>query len=163
MGNKSLFPVVAVPHAFFGTFFRIERNYFPLRVGSPTVRAVVGAPASRRWFLLQQLQAGDFPPAPAPLRAVCRSKTALHKVESALLRRSRGWGLLPAKLVYSVTSRGLSSGQTTGAACTAGCSVRCLHELRVFPVGEFRAHSRWGAAAENENDQHVQNTRWSFL
>ena len=43
MGNKSLFPVVAVPLAFFGTFFRFERKYHPLRGGSPTVRAVVGA------------------------------------------------------------------------------------------------------------------------
>ena len=43
MGNKSLFPVVAVPPAFFGTFFRFERKYVPLRGGSPTVRAGVGA------------------------------------------------------------------------------------------------------------------------
>ena len=43
MGNKSLFPVVAVPRAFFGTFFRFERKYYPLRGGSPTVRAAVGA------------------------------------------------------------------------------------------------------------------------
>ena len=43
MGNRSLFPEVAVPRAFFGTFFRFERKYYPLRGGSPTVRAVVGA------------------------------------------------------------------------------------------------------------------------
>ena len=43
MGNKSLFPVVAVPRAFFGTFFRFERKYCPTRGGSPTIRAVVGA------------------------------------------------------------------------------------------------------------------------
>ena len=29
MGNRSLFPGVAVPHAFFGTFFRVERKYDP--------------------------------------------------------------------------------------------------------------------------------------
>ena len=34
---------VAVPRAFFGTFFRFERKYCPPRGGSPTVRAVVGA------------------------------------------------------------------------------------------------------------------------
>ena len=34
---------VAVPLAFFGTFFRFERKYYPSRGGSPTVRAVVGA------------------------------------------------------------------------------------------------------------------------
>ena len=43
MGNKGLFHVVAVPRAFFGTFFRFERKYCPLRGGSPNVRAVVGA------------------------------------------------------------------------------------------------------------------------
>ncbi len=44
MGNRSLFPVVAVPLAFFGTFFRIERKYCPPQGGSPIVRAGVGAP-----------------------------------------------------------------------------------------------------------------------
>ena len=34
---------VAVPHAFFGTFFRFERKYSPPRGGSPTTRAGVGA------------------------------------------------------------------------------------------------------------------------
>ena len=29
MGSKGLFPGVAVPHAFFGTFFRVERKYYP--------------------------------------------------------------------------------------------------------------------------------------
>ena len=43
MGNQGLFPVVAVPLAFFGTFFRFERKYCPPRGGSPTVRAGVGA------------------------------------------------------------------------------------------------------------------------
>ena len=35
--------VVAVPLAFFGTFFRFERKYCPPRGSSPTFRAVVGA------------------------------------------------------------------------------------------------------------------------
>ena len=43
--------VVAVPRAFFGTFFRFERKYFPSQGGSPTVRAVVGASAPG-WGLL---------------------------------------------------------------------------------------------------------------
>ena len=34
---------VAVPLAFFGTFFRFERKYSPPRGGSPTTRAGVGA------------------------------------------------------------------------------------------------------------------------
>ena len=48
MGSKGLFPGVAVPRAFFGTFFRAERKYYPLRGGSPTVRAVVGASIPHR-------------------------------------------------------------------------------------------------------------------
>ena len=50
MGNKGLFPVVAVPRAFFGTFFRTERKYYPPRGGSPTVRAGVGASSPRQGF-----------------------------------------------------------------------------------------------------------------
>ena len=48
MGNKGLFHVVAVPRAFFGTFFRFERKYYPSRGGSPTIRAVVGASGPNR-------------------------------------------------------------------------------------------------------------------
>ena len=50
MGNKGLFPGVAVPLAFFGTFFRTERKYYPSQGGSPTVRAVVGASCIRSGF-----------------------------------------------------------------------------------------------------------------
>ena len=50
MGNKGLFPVVAVPRAFFGTFFRFERKYYPPRGGSPNVRAGVGASSPRQGF-----------------------------------------------------------------------------------------------------------------
>ena len=32
-----------MPRAFFGTFFRFERKYYPPRGGSPTTRAGVGA------------------------------------------------------------------------------------------------------------------------
>ena len=39
---------VAVPRAFFVTFFRFERKYYPRRGGSPTVRAGVGASSSTR-------------------------------------------------------------------------------------------------------------------
>ena len=41
---------VAVPLAFFGTFFRTERKYYPSQGGSPTVRAVVGASCTRSGF-----------------------------------------------------------------------------------------------------------------
>ncbi len=33
----------------------------------------------------------------------------------------------------------------------------------LFPLVTFRTHRRRVSAAANENDQHVQNTRWSFL
>ena len=83
MGNKSLFPVVAVPRAFFGTFFRFERKYCPPRGGSPTVRAVVGASAP-------------------PRQEICACGR----------------------------TKGLSSGQTIGAARTDVRSACCLPELR---------------------------------
>ena len=44
---------VAVPRAFFGTFFRAERKYYPLRGGSPTSRAGVSASISRRGMRLK--------------------------------------------------------------------------------------------------------------
>ena len=50
MGNKGLFPGVAVPRAFFGTFFRFERKYYPPRGGSPNVRAGVGASIPQMGF-----------------------------------------------------------------------------------------------------------------
>ena len=50
MGSKGLFPVVAVPPAFFGTFFRFERKYYPPRGDSPTVRAGVGASIPAKEF-----------------------------------------------------------------------------------------------------------------
>ena len=50
MGNGSLFPGVAVPRAFFGTFFRFERKYCPLRGGSPSIRARVGASIPAKKF-----------------------------------------------------------------------------------------------------------------
>ena len=46
---------VAVPLAFFGTFFRFERKYYPSRGGSPTVRAVVGASSSSEGVLMTKL------------------------------------------------------------------------------------------------------------
>ena len=50
---------VAVPRAFFGTFFRFERKYYPLRGGSPTIRAVVGASSPPREFLTTKLSLND--------------------------------------------------------------------------------------------------------
>ena len=80
MGNGSLFPGVAVPRAFFGTFFRFERKYYPLRGGSPTVRAVVGAssPAGATRMRLRAHQRA-FPPFPLPFSPpFCYTETAIH-------------------------------------------------------------------------------------
>ena len=44
---------VAVPRAFFGTFFRAERKYYPLRGGSPTTSAGVGASIPSEGYALK--------------------------------------------------------------------------------------------------------------
>ena len=85
---------VAVPRAFFGTFFRFERKYFPLRGGSPTVRAVVGASAPG-WGLLpaklthidacRGLSAHYLHPFGSPTQA----KQHPHKAAPVLPHRSR--------------------------------------------------------------------------
>ncbi|MDD7662231.1 MAG: hypothetical protein PUJ39_05515, partial [Eubacteriales bacterium] len=94
MGNRSLFPVVAVPLAFFGTFFRTERKYYPSQGGSPTVRAVVGASAPG-WGLLpaklthidacRGLSAHYLHPFGSPTQA----KQHPHKAAPVLPHRSR--------------------------------------------------------------------------
>ena len=50
MGNRSLFPVVAVPLCFLWYFLSLRKKVLPPRGGSPTVRAGVGAssPSSGR-------------------------------------------------------------------------------------------------------------------
>ena len=48
---------VAVPRAFFGTFFRAERKYYPLRGGSPTTSAGVGASISPEGYAPKGLSA----------------------------------------------------------------------------------------------------------
>ena len=77
MGSKGLFPVVAVPLAFFGTFFRFERKYCPPRGGSPTARAGVGASIPQRGFSYTQQLAGGFPLAPCtPLDRLPKQKNS---------------------------------------------------------------------------------------
>ena len=70
MGSRSLFPVVAVPRAFFGTFFRFERKYYPFGAAAPPL-----APESAR-------QAPSF--------------TANFSLCGAYLRAHRGFPPLPA-------------------------------------------------------------------
>ena len=85
---------VAVPRAFFGTFFRFERKYFPPRGGSPTARAVIGASIPRRGFsdgrlISDRHKQGAFRSPPAPLRFAYPSKAAPHKAAPVLPHRSR--------------------------------------------------------------------------
>ena len=70
MGSRSLFHVVAVPRAFFGTFFRFERKYYPFGAAAPPL-----APESAR-------QAPSF--------------TANFSLCGAYLRAHRGFPPLPA-------------------------------------------------------------------
>ena len=70
MGNKRLFHGVAVPRAFFGTFFRFERKYYPFGAAAPPL-----APESAR-------QAPSF--------------TANFSLCGAYLRAHRGFPPLPA-------------------------------------------------------------------
>ena len=85
---------VAVPLAFFGTFFRTERKYYPSQGGSPTVRAVVGASCTRSGFPSgkvgvyrhrQVLSAHYLHPFGSPTQA----KQHPHKAAPVLPRRSR--------------------------------------------------------------------------
>ena len=90
MGNKGLFPGVAVPLAFFCTLFFRHRKK---SVSAPWDGKSQSAPESAR-----HSPPGEF---------------------------------LAAKLSPIVASRGLSSGQTIGAARTDVRSACCLPELRV--------------------------------
>ena len=120
-----------MPLAFFGTFFRFERKYFPLRGGSPTVRAVVGASCIRSGFPsgkvgVHRHRQVAFRSPPAPLRFAYPSKTAPHKAAPVLPRRSRC--VIPIGKSRSFP-RGKhsanhclqisSSGKTNSTACTA--------------------------------------------
>ena len=91
---------VAVPRAFFGTFFRAERKYCPPRGGRPTVRAGVGASGPAKGelptakLLPNAASRGLSARLPAPLRVACRNKDP-HKAANPALRRGRPipyWG-----------------------------------------------------------------------
>ena len=89
MGNKSLFPVVAVPPAFFGTFFRFERKYYPPRGDSPTVRAGVGASIPRRGFsdgrlISDRHKQGAFRSPPAPLQIIVAATNSFRQKKTSV-------------------------------------------------------------------------------
>ena len=158
MGIKGLFHVVAVPRAFFGTFFRFERKYFPLRGGSPTVRAVVGASIPRSGFPsgkvgVHRHRQVAFHSSPAPLWAACRSKLTNGplKWQAPLSRRSRC--IIPIGKSRSFPQdkhsanhclQISSSGKTNSTACTAvpfAVMLKNEHDRILKPPGKPQSHS----------------------
>ena len=117
MGNKGLFPGVAVPHAFFGTFFRVERKYYPPSGRQPHPLA----PESAR----QAPTKGEFLAAELPLFMQAGWLSARPPAPPSGSRRTN------AGVCACGRTKGLSSGQTIGAVRTAVRSACCLPELRV--------------------------------
>ena len=113
--------VVAVPLAFFGTFFRVERKYCPPRDGSPTVRAGVGAsvPPARDSFT-----------AKLPCVAISRGFLLAHCTPSVHLPKH-----------LNILSRAV-----VGASCftrgQAVCACGRTKELSARPLETF-GHRRW--------------------
>ena len=144
MGNKGLFPGVAVPLAFFCTlFFRHRKKSVSAPWGcKPFSRAGVGASSPTGAGICACGRTGGFPLAPSPLRIATRSNRAPHGTASPNPRRSRRviprhGELLTATLLPMMQAGGfplapctpsdrsrrensqeLSSGQTIGAART---------------------------------------------
>ena len=114
MGNKGLFPVVAVPLAFFCTLFFRHRKK---SVSAPWDGKSLSAPESARQappkgnflgrgFSLRSKQ-GGFPLAPLhPLRIATRNNRAPHGTASPYPRRGE---FLTAKLSFNEAIQGLSA------------------------------------------------------
>ena len=146
MGSKGLFPGVAVPLAFFGTFFRFERKYCPLRGGSPTVRAGVGAsfPPAGKGFA--PAGAPKFFPLALWKPSSTESRRETHKTASPNSRRSRRakplTDFFTAKLAYTAACRGLSARPLHPFGpprCIATKSLR-LRARGSFPRGKPLTH-----------------------
>ena len=126
-----------MPLAFFCTLFFRHRKK---SVSAPWDDQSQSAPESARQSppgagVCACGRTGGFPLAPSPLRIATRSNRAPHGTASPNPRRSRRviphrGDLLTAKLFHIAASRGLSSGQTIGAARTDVRSACCLPELR---------------------------------
>ena len=145
MGNKGLFPGVAVPLAFFCTLFFRHRKK---SVSAPWDGQSLSAPESARQSPPRGISCGKVvschasrvafrsPPCTpfgSPTEAIARP----IGLQALLPRRG---DLLTAKLSPIAASRGLSSGQTIGAARTAVRSACCLPErpgTRFPPVPQF--------------------------
>ena len=140
MGNRSLFPVVAVPLAFFCTLFFRHRKK---SVSAPWDGKSQFAPESARqtppgagqgYAPAGALGAFRSPPVPfgSPPEAIERSigLQALSPRRSRRVIPHRG-NFLRQSCRLSMQAGGLSSGQTISAARTAVRSACCLPELRV--------------------------------
>ena len=90
MGSRSLFHVVAVPRAFFGTFFRFERKYYPFGAAAPPLapESVRQAPHSQQTFRSAKRACGHnggFPSLPALFHSkhVIKLQTCFHTSRNA--------------------------------------------------------------------------------
>ena len=133
-----------MPHAFFGTFFRVERKYYPPSGRQPHPLA----PESAR----QAPTKGEFLAAELPLFMQAGWLSARPPAPPSGSRRTN------AGVCACGRTKGLSSGQTIGAVRTAVRSACCLPELRVanrlrrlypldtrfpsFPFGNLRIANR---------------------
>ena len=106
-----------MPHAFFGTFFRVERKYYPPSGRQPHPLA----PESAR----QAPTKGEFLAAELPLFMQAGWLSARPPAPPSGSRRTN------AGVCACGRTKGLSSGQTIGAVRTAVRSACCLPELRV--------------------------------
>ncbi len=104
-----------MPHAFFGTFFRVERKYYPPSGRQPHPLA----PESAR----QAPTKGEFLAAELPLFMQAGWLSARPPAPPSGSRRTN------AGVCACGRTKGLSSGQTIGAVRTAVRSACCLPEL----------------------------------
>ena len=116
MGNRSLFPGVAVPRAFFGTFFRFERKYSPLGVVAPPPAPESARQSPGENSLWQSWhtpsRAGDFPrgkrsarPAlPCPSLSFARTSGHIKTAAPEFLQKRRFFHFLLERLPLTPAS-----------------------------------------------------------
>ena len=162
-----------MPLAFFGTFFRFERKYCPPQGGSPSVRAVVGASSSSEGVLktkLAHIDAYSWLSA-RPLQPFGSSAGANQQPNGAASptpRRSRRVSPPAGECFRQSRRTPTQTGVLPRGKQPARLALSCTPfaawlNAELFPLEIFRPYSWQVSTAANENDQHVQNTRWSFL
>ena len=165
MGRKGLFPVVAVPRAFFGTFFRAERKYCPPRGGRPTVRAGVGASIPQRGKgacasgRTKGLSSGQTIGA---VRTAVRSACCLPELRVAnRLRR-----LYPLETRFPSfpfgNLRAPKAGGSSFWGCTPSPAPQSARQTPSAEVLHLRAHQRTFLGANNRRGSHCRALRLLF-